>query len=83
MAIERMALNAMNPNAPYGGTDQTVNGRLDALTTRRSSYQEMTHESSRILESMSDEDVAHYFDRVRLYGDVAAMRWVMNQSPQQ
>jgi len=32
---------------------------------------------------MSDEDVGHYFDRVRLYGDVAAMRWVMNQSPPQ
>src|SRR5439155_20894311 len=80
MAIERMALSAMNPNDPYGSTGQTVNDRLDALVARRKSYQEMTRESSRILENMSDEDVAHYFDRVRLYGDVAAMRWVMNQS---
>jgi hypothetical protein len=83
MAIERMALNAMNPNSPYGDAGQTVNDRLDALVDRRSSYQELTRESSRILESMSDEDVAHYFDRIRLYGDVAAMRWVMNQSPSQ
>lgn len=80
MAIERMALNAMNPNDPYGSTGQTVNDRLDALVARRSSYQELTRGSSRILESMSDEDIAHYFDRVRLYGDVAAMRWVMNQA---
>jgi DNA-binding ferritin-like protein len=83
MAIERLALNAMNPNDPYGSTGQTVNDRLDALIARRKSYQEMTRESTRILENMSDEDVAHYFDRIRLYGDVAAMRWVMNQSPQQ
>ena len=83
IAIERLALNAMNPIDPYGGTGQTVNDRLDALTARRKGYQELTRESSRLLESMSDEDVAHYFDRVRLYGDVAAMRWVMNQSPQQ
>jgi hypothetical protein len=83
IAIERMALNAMNANAPYSGTGQTVNDRLDALTERRKSYRELTRESSRILESMSDEDVAHYFDRVRLYGDVAAMRWVVNQLPQQ
>jgi hypothetical protein len=80
IAIERLALNAMNPNDPYGGTGLTVNDRLDALTARRKSYQELTRESTRILESMSNEDVAHYFDRVRLYGDVAAMRWVVNQS---
>jgi hypothetical protein len=60
-----------------------VNDRLDALVARRSTYQELTRESSRMLEVMSDEDVAHYFERVRLYGDVAAMRWVVNQSPQQ
>jgi hypothetical protein len=83
MAIERLALNAMNANAPYGGTGQTVNDRLEALTARRSAYQELTRESDRILASMSNEDVAHYFDRVRLYGDVAAMRWVVNQSPPQ
>jgi DNA-binding ferritin-like protein len=83
IAIERMALNAMNPNASYDGTSQTVNDRLDALIARRKTYQQLTQQSTRTLENMSDEDVAHYFDRVRLYGDVAAMRWVMNQSPQQ
>jgi hypothetical protein len=83
MAIERMALNAMNPNDPYGSTGQTVNDRIDALVARRNTYRELTRESSRILESMSDEDVAHYFDRIRLYGKDAAMRWLVNQSPQQ
>ena len=83
MAIERMALNAMNPNDPYGGTGQTVNDRLDALTERRNSYRDLTRASSQILESMSDEDLAHFFDRFRLYGDVAAMRWVVTKSPQQ
>jgi len=67
----------------YGSTGQTVNERLDVLTARRNTYRELTRESSRMLESMSDEDVAHYFDRVRLYGDVAAMRWVVNQLSRQ
>jgi tetratricopeptide (TPR) repeat protein len=80
MAIERLALNAMDPNAPYDGPGRTVKDQLDALDTRRKGYRELTGQSDRILATMSDAEVAHYFDRVRLYGDVAAMRWVVNQS---
>src|SRR2546428_14086062 len=81
-AIERLALNAMNPSAPCGGTGQTVQDQLDALAARRKTYRELAAQSDRVLMSMSDEDVAHYYDRIRLYGDVAAMRWVVNKSSQ-
>jgi hypothetical protein len=83
MSIERKALEAMNPNAPYDSTGQTVQEHLDALTARRKTYQELTTQSDPILTSMSDEELANYFDRFRLFGDVAAMRWVINKSPQQ
>jgi tetratricopeptide (TPR) repeat protein len=82
MAVEKIALNAMNPDAPYGGSGQTVNEQIDALTSRRKAYRELSAQSDRILMSLSDEDVAHYYDRIRLYGDVAAMRWVVNKSSQ-
>jgi hypothetical protein len=33
--------------------------------------------------SMSDEEVANYYDRFTVFGDVAAMRWAINKSSQQ
>jgi hypothetical protein len=82
IAIERLALNAMNPTSPYGQTGQTMQNQMDALAARRSAYRELTSKSEPILMSMSDQDLGHYFDRVKLYGDAAALRWVINKSPQ-
>ena len=81
IAVERHVLTAMNPNATYGETGQTVQDRINALDARRKTYKELTGQSEPILRSMSDQDLAHYFDRVKLYGDVAARRWVINKSP--
>jgi hypothetical protein len=80
MAIERKVLDAMSPNAVYGDTGRTVKEQLDALTARRNSYKELTTKTDPILKTMSDDDLAHYFDRIKVYGDAAALRWVMNQS---
>ena len=82
MAIERLALDAMDPNAAYGGAGQTVKDQIEALAARRKTCRELSAQSDRILLSMSDEDVAHYYDRIRLYGAVPAMRWVVNKSSQ-
>ncbi len=83
MAVERLALNAMNPDAPYDSTGRTVKDQLGTLDARRKDYRELSTQSDRILATLSDEDVAHYFDRNRLYGAVAAMRWVVNKSAEQ
>lgn len=80
MAIERLALNAMKPDAPYGGTGQTVQDRIDALTAQRTTYKDLTTKSDPILRTMSEQDLARYFDRVKLFGDAAAMRWVISKS---
>ncbi|HEY5909289.1 MAG TPA: hypothetical protein VJA21_01655 [Verrucomicrobiae bacterium] len=79
MAIERNALEAMDPKAPYYSTGQTVQEQLDALTARRRTYSELTAQSDLTLRSMSDEEVAHYYDRFALFGDLAAMRWAINK----
>lgn len=82
IAIERIGLNGMNPNAPYGQTGQTVQDQIDALLARRKAIRTLTTESAPILANLSDEDMAHYFDRHKMYGEIAALRWVMNQAPQ-
>jgi len=71
----------MKPDAPYGGTGLTVQNQLDALDARRKSYKELTSKSDPILRTMSDQDLARYFDRVKIFGDAAAMRWVISKAP--
>lgn len=82
IAVERLTLDAMNPNATYGDTGQTVQQQIDALATRRKAYKELASKAQPILMSMSDQDLAHYFERSKLYGEAAALRWVINKSPQ-
>ena len=48
---------------------------------RRNAYKELTSKSEPILRNLSDQDLGHYFDRVKLYGDAAAERWVINKGP--
>ena len=82
IAIERRMLDVMNPNAPYGLTGHTVKDQLDALTARRNAFKDLIKKTSPILESMSNEELGHYFDRIKIYGDYAALQWVARQSPQ-
>ena len=81
MAIERIAFNGMNPSAPYGQSGQTVQDQLDALAARRKAIRELTDQTGAILKTFSDEELTHYFDRERIYGEVAALHWVANQAP--
>jgi hypothetical protein len=58
-----------------------VQDQIDALAARRKAIRTLTSESAPILATLSDEDMVHYFDRHKMYGEIAALRWVMNQSP--
>jgi hypothetical protein len=82
VAIERIALSGMNPGSPYGQAGQTVQDQIDALAARRKAMRALASETEPILMGLSDEDTAHYFDRSRMFGEVAALRWVRNKAPQ-
>lgn len=80
-AIERIVLNSMNPNAPYGTSGQTVKELSDSIGQRRKSLRALTEQAEPLLQTMSDSEPAHFYDRLKLYGEVSAMRWVVNQTP--
>lgn len=80
-AIERMVLGSMNPNAPYGAAGQTVQNQMDALAARRKEDRAMVAQAEPLLNTMSDQDLAHFYDRLKIYGEVAALRWVLTQTP--
>ena len=83
VAIERIVLSSMNPEAPCGGTGWTVQNQMDALAAGKKQRQAIFAEAEPALKTLSDQDLGHFFDRMKVYGEVAAMRWVVNRRPPQ
>jgi hypothetical protein len=79
MAIERIALSAMDPNSLYGNSGQTVQQRLEKLTQQKMAISTLFKENEALLESMSDQDWISYLDRNKSFGEEAALRWAMNK----
>jgi len=79
IAIQRNVLNAMDPNSPYGDSGGTVQNQIDALNQRRASIKDIRTQSDVVLPTMSEQDLSTYFDRVKLFGDEAALRWAVSR----
>jgi RNA polymerase sigma factor (sigma-70 family) len=79
MYLERAALAKMDPDNPYGTGGQTVQDRLDQLSQQRESLRELNRQLEPLLSSLSDQDWIIYKDRWRLFGEEAALRWVINK----
>ena len=78
-AVERIALNGMDPASPYASSGQTVQGRLDELAQQRATVKAFVQQTSGLLEIMSEHDLADFFDRQKLFGEMAALRWALNK----
>jgi RNA polymerase sigma factor (sigma-70 family) len=74
--VEKQALQAMDPTSPYGDNGQTVQGRIDQITQQRAELGELTQQVSPILERMPDQDWISFNDRLVMFGEEAAMRWL-------
>jgi len=83
LAVENMALSAMDPNNPYGGTGQTVQDRLNQLAQQKATLTELGQRTESLLETMSDQDWIIYIDRFSRLGEEAAEQWLVNKYGQQ
>ena len=83
VGIQRILLNSMDVNAPYGDAGQTVQDQLNALTQRGESWSGLWKQAEPTLRSMSDQDLITYFDRMKTFGEVAALRWLVNRQSNQ
>ncbi len=79
LAIERIALNAMDPNSPYGTSGQTVREQLDLLNLRKTSMAMLFKGNEAVFERMSDQDWISYLDRDKSFGEEAALRWAIGK----
>jgi hypothetical protein len=81
--IQRILFASMDVNAPYGDAGQTVQDQLNALTQRGKSWSGLWKQAEPTLRAMSDQDLITYFDRMKTFGEVAALRWLVNRQPNQ
>ncbi|MGD1020456.1 MAG: sigma-70 family RNA polymerase sigma factor [Verrucomicrobiia bacterium] len=79
MAVERNALAAMDPTSPYGDTGQGVQDRLNQIAQQKATLRELGQQADPLLQTMSDQDWVSYTDRRMLFGEEAAMRWLVTR----
>lgn len=79
IAIQKIALSAMDPNAPYGNSGQTVQDQLSQLNQNRTAITQLSNQAVPLLPALSDQDMLNYENRRRTFGELAAMQWVVNK----
>ena len=78
MFVERSALNAMDPTSPYGSDGQTVQDRMNQLSQQRDVLNQLNQQAEPLLPTMSDQGWISYKERWKLFGEEAALRWVVS-----
>ena len=79
LAVERIALGAMDPNAAYGDNGQTAQDQLNEVIQARESLRDLNQQAVPLLETLSNQDYVTYQDRLLAFGEEAAMRWVIGK----
>jgi len=83
IVIEQKALQAMDPNSPYGNGGQTVQDQLNELAQQRESVVELDQQVSNLLPKLSDQDWIISKNRWLMFGEENAEQWVVNKYGQQ
>lgn len=79
LAIERQMLTSLDPASAYGDSGQTVKAQLDQLDQRRNDLRALVESGKQFLQNMPEDDLTTYLDRRKMFGEVAAMHWVVNK----
>jgi hypothetical protein len=80
MASETMVLQALDQNLPYdflGG--ETPAQRLAELKQQKASIRDFAKNQNLVF-TLSETDMANYWERVKIYGETEAMRWLQQQN---
>ncbi len=82
IADENIALANLDPNTSYDFLDgQTPAQVLQQLKDLKKSYRELAGQFSAAYPNLTDEEMASYLTRSKIYGEFDAMRWVVRQHP--
>jgi hypothetical protein len=71
------ALESLDPSAAYGSKGGTVRDRLNALKAEKNGIGDLVRETVPLQDKMTPEDWVGYLDRMKLFGEQNAMRWLL------
>ena len=77
--IEKAALNAMDPTAPFGNDGSTVQDELNRLTQQKAAFSSLEDQVEPLLPKVSDQDLVIYKDRWLMFGEQNAGQWIVNK----
>jgi hypothetical protein len=79
-ATEAIMLNAWDANASYDFLNgQTPKQRLDEMKQQRAAIRSMAESVREVMPNLTDAEMLHYLDRSRLYGELEAMKWLLQR----
>jgi hypothetical protein len=82
MATEAIVLSHLDQNTSYDFLDgQTPAQALQQLKDQKKSFRELAGNFSATYPSLTEGEMAGYFQRSQIYGEAAAMQWVVQQHP--
>jgi hypothetical protein len=79
LAIEGMALKAMDASSAYGTGGQTVQDRLNQLAQHRAELEARLRQTETLFPKMTEQDWISYRDRWMMFGEEAAARWLIGK----
>jgi len=77
--VEQELLRALDPNATYDFVTQPINDRLAHLDAQDKSIREACRFFDQWMQTASDGQLISFFDRLKLYGEPAAVTWARTQ----
>jgi hypothetical protein len=81
MTVESAVLDSLDPNTPYdflGG--KTPAEKLAEFAQARTAFMDLQKTTGRAFATMSDEQAASYWNRVKTDGETEAKRWLVQQN---
>jgi hypothetical protein len=78
-AIERIVLNPLDPAKTYDFLQGSPRDRFAQLDAYRAEVKQNTQFFQQWVESANDADLISYSDRLKLYGESAALKWLQTR----
>ncbi|MGH7975569.1 MAG: hypothetical protein ACREC8_02775, partial [Limisphaerales bacterium] len=83
MAIENEALSQLDPNTSYDFLDgQTPDQIIAQNKEQKTAFRELDQNFQAVQPYLTDSEMLGYQEREKIYGEIPAMQWVIQQHPQ-
>ena len=79
IAIENIALKALDPNTPFGDNGQTVQDRINQLQQQKANLQQLNNQAESLLPQLTPQDLILYKNRWLMFGEQNAEQWVISK----